>query len=162
MFAVVLAGYAAAILILTSQRVRLTRGALPIGTGTLAVLAMYASAPFQGWSSVGAACFVIFGLPALTGFVVARLAAPDTGSGISPTGQGCVAGLCATGTTALLPVGLGAALGELSRGTGNPSGEPMPSPLEEPPHEYGRLLPAARPDEAYLTTLRNWRRSATA
>ena len=64
------------------------------------------------------------------------------------------------------PVGLGTALGELSRGTGRRSGEPMPlprtSPLEESPHEYGRVLPAARPDEAYLTTLRTWRRSPTA
>ena len=53
-FALVLAGYAAAILILTSQRVRLTRSALPIaiGTGTLTGAAMYARFSFHLWSGV--------------------------------------------------------------------------------------------------------------
>ncbi|MGO9960891.1 MAG: hypothetical protein ACLP50_33765 [Solirubrobacteraceae bacterium] len=48
-FAVVLAGDAAAILIVTSQRVRLTRSALPIavGTGALTGLALYARFSFH-------------------------------------------------------------------------------------------------------------------
>ena len=48
-FALVLAGYAATILILTSQRVHLTRSALPIalGTGTLTGVAMYARFSFH-------------------------------------------------------------------------------------------------------------------
>ena len=108
--ALTLAGYAAAILILTSQRVRLDRSVLPIaiGTGTLAAVAVYAQAPFQAWGPHGWLWLLIvsLGLPLLTGFAVARLAAPDTGSGISPAVQGCVAGLCATGTTVLLVAAL--------------------------------------------------------
>ncbi len=69
---------------------------------------------------------------------------------------------------ALLPVGIGAALGELTLGIGRRPGEPihapLASPLEEPAWErtplvFGRLLPVARPEEAYITTLRTWRRS---
>jgi hypothetical protein len=71
---------------------------------------------------------------------------------------------------ALIPIGVGAALGELTLSIGRRSGEPIPVPLTPPPDEpgwertpllFGRLLPPARPDEAYLTTLRNWRRSRT-
>jgi hypothetical protein len=70
--------------------------------------------------------------------------------------------------------GLSARLGIAPLRTSNRSREPTPSPLtsplEESPYEsiplpsirllLGRLLPAAQPGEAYLTTLRSRRRSA--
>jgi hypothetical protein len=67
---------------------------------------MGATHPFTGWSSVPALLLIILALPALTGFAFARLAGPDTGSGMSPAGQGFVAGLCTTATTALLAAAL--------------------------------------------------------
>jgi hypothetical protein len=112
-FALVLAGYAATILILTSQRVHLTRAALPIaiGTGTLTGVAMYALFTSHlwsggmlvedlGWGSWG---FVALGLPLLTGFAVARLAARDTpANGMIPARQGSLAAVCGTGTAVLV------------------------------------------------------------
>ncbi len=89
-FTLVLAGYAAAILILTSRRVRLSRSALPIAlaTGTLTGVAMYARFGVHLWSGVrgmlvvnlglGWWGFVALGLPLLTGFAVARVAARGT------------------------------------------------------------------------------------
>jgi hypothetical protein len=114
-FALVLAGYTAAILILTSQRIRLTRPVLPvaIGTGTLTGVAMYARysshlwseargmlEPSLGWGWWG---FVALGLPLLTGFAVARRAARDTpSSGVTPGRQGRLAAVSATGTATLV------------------------------------------------------------
>ena len=120
-FALVLAGYAAAILILTSRRVRLRHSALPIAlaTGTLTGVAMYARFSVHLWSGVrgmlvvhlglGWWGFVALGLPLLTGFTVARLAARDTPvTGASPVRQGSQAAVCATGTAVLLLAALAA------------------------------------------------------
>ena len=114
-FALVLAGYAATILILTSQRVHLTRAALPIamGTGTLTGVAMYARFSFHLWSGArgmvledlgwGWWGFVALGIPLLTGFAVARLAARDTpANGMIPARQGSLAAVCGTGTAVLV------------------------------------------------------------
>jgi hypothetical protein len=114
-FALVLAGYAATILILTSQRVHLTRAALPItiGTGTLTGVAMYARFSFHLWSGARGTLledlgwgwwgFVALGLPLLTGFAVARRAARDTpATGMIPARQGSLAAVCGTGTAVLV------------------------------------------------------------
>jgi len=114
-FALVLAGYAATILILTSQRVHLTRVAVPIamGTGTLTGVAMYARFSFHLWSGArgmslqdlgwGWWGFVALGLPLLTGFAVARRAARDTpANGMIPARQGSLAAVCGTGTAVLV------------------------------------------------------------
>ena len=114
-FALVLAAYAAAILILTSQRVHLSRAALPItiGTGTLTGVAMYARFTSHLWSGVrgmllqdlgwGWWGFVALGLPLLTGFAVARLAARDTpANGMISARQGSLAAVCGTGTAVLV------------------------------------------------------------
>ena len=114
-FALVLAGYAATILILTSQRVHLTRVAVPIamGTGTLTGVAMYARFSFHLWSGGrgmslqdlgwGWWGFVALGLPLLTGFAVARRAARDTpANGVIPARQGSLAAVCGTGTAVLV------------------------------------------------------------
>jgi ABC-type multidrug transport system permease subunit len=72
----VIVGYTAAILILTSHRVRLTRSALPIAiaTGTLTGVALFAcygfhlnSPPLTWW------VFTALVLPLVTGFAVTRL-----------------------------------------------------------------------------------------
>jgi len=120
-FELMLAGYAAAILILTSRRVRLTRSALPIAlaTGTLTGLAMYARFSVHLWSGargmlvvnlgLGWWGFVALGLPLLTGFTVARLAALSTApNGMTPAQHGGLAGVCATGTAMLLLVAFAA------------------------------------------------------
>lgn len=114
-FALVLAGYAAVILILTSQRVRLSRSTLPIAiaTGTITGGAMYARFTSHLWGGgrgmllqdpgLGWWGFVALGLPLLTGFAVARLAARDTPTnGTIPARQGSLAAVCATGTAVLL------------------------------------------------------------
>ena len=111
----VIGGYVAGLLILTSQRMRLTRSSLPIGIGVGAVTGgvLYALAPF-GLN------FMLFGvdpesssgtwlglaslaLPLATGFVVARFSARDTHPGVpNPRQQGCLAASCATATAALM------------------------------------------------------------
>jgi hypothetical protein len=137
-FAVVLAGYAAAILILTSQRVRLTRSALPIavGTGALTGLATYARFSYHLWSGprgkleiqhmlLGWWAFLALGLPLLTGFLVARLASRDTlASGTIPARQGALAAMCATGGGLLLLAALTAVTIAIS---------PQSVPLHTPP-----------------------------
>jgi DUF1707 SHOCT-like domain len=112
----VIAGYLAGLLILTSQRLRLTRSGPPIGIGFGAVTAgvLYAFAPLgvafipffpldpESWlgSLWG---LVSLALPLATGFLVARLAARDTRPGVlNPAGKGCLAASCATATAALL------------------------------------------------------------
>ena len=106
----VIAAYVAGLLILTSQRVRLTRWILPIGIGFGAATAgvLYALAPFgvnvdpsgpslKWWGPAALA------LPVATGFLAARLAARDTRpAALGPTGQGALAASCATATAALL------------------------------------------------------------
>ena len=112
----VIVGYVAGLLILTSERIRLTRPGLPIGIGAGAATAgvLYALAPLGGgfipffpldpetplgslWGLASLA------LPLATGFVVARLAARDTRPGVlSPVQQGSLAASCATATAALL------------------------------------------------------------
>jgi hypothetical protein len=112
----VIAGYLAGLLILTSQRVWLTRSGVLIGTGLGAVTAgvLYALAPLGGGfipffpldpeSWLGSLWgLVSLALPLATGFLVARSAARDTRPGVlNPTRQGCLAASCATATAALL------------------------------------------------------------
>ncbi|MGI9008815.1 MAG: DUF1707 SHOCT-like domain-containing protein [Streptosporangiaceae bacterium] len=109
----VLGGYAAGLLILTSQNVRLTRGALPIGAGFGAVTAAVlfplgsfgvdvdpASASLKWW---GLAALV---LPLSTGLLVSRLSARDgrpvRPARLSPVRQGAVAAAFAMATGTLL------------------------------------------------------------
>ncbi|MGO9899762.1 MAG: hypothetical protein ACLP0J_08735 [Solirubrobacteraceae bacterium] len=98
--------YAAAILIITSQRVRLTRSVLPIaiGAGTLAGVVLYARYGFRldtpplGWWEL-----VALALPFLIGFAVTRLAARGTpAKRMSPAGQGVLVAVCAACTAVVL------------------------------------------------------------
>jgi hypothetical protein len=112
----VIVGYVAGLLVLTSQRIRLTRWGLPVGIGVGAVTAgvLYPLAPLgvgfilffplDPESSLGSLWgLVSLALPLATGFLVARLAARDTRpSVLKPTQQGCLAASCATATAALL------------------------------------------------------------
>ncbi|MBV9168303.1 MAG: hypothetical protein JO342_19365 [Solirubrobacterales bacterium] len=136
-FALVLAGYAAAILILTSRRVRLSRLALPIAlaTGTLTGVALSARFSVHLWSGargtlvvhlgLGWWGFVALGLPLLTGFMVSRLAARDTpATGLSPARQGSLAAVSATGTAVLVLAALTAVTIAIS---------PQKVPLRTPP-----------------------------
>jgi hypothetical protein len=105
----IIAGYVAGLLILTSRRVRLARGILPIaiGLGVVTGGALYALAPFGvtidpngpslSWWWLAAA------LPLVTGFLAVRRSARDTRPA-APGGlvQGCVAASCATAAAALL------------------------------------------------------------
>ena len=100
----------AGLLILTSQRMRLTRSSLPIGIGAGAVTAgvLYAVTPFGpnidpdgpylswwGWAALA--------LPLVTGFLAASFSARDTRPGVlGPAQQGCLAAICGTATAALL------------------------------------------------------------
>jgi hypothetical protein len=112
----VIIGYVAGLLILTTERVRLTRWGLPAGIGFGAVTAgvLYALAPvgvgfipffpLDPESSFGSLWGVAtLALPLATGYLVARLASRDTRPGaLNPTRQGCLAASCATATAALL------------------------------------------------------------
>jgi hypothetical protein len=112
----VIVGYVAGLLILTSERMRLTRSGPAIGIGFGAVTAgvLYALAPLgvgfipffplDPESSLGSLWgLASLALPVATGFLVARLAARDTRPGVlNPTQQGCLAASCATATAALL------------------------------------------------------------
>ena len=84
----VIAAYVAGLLILTSQRVRLTRWILPTGIGFGAVTAsvLYALAPFGVKVDPSGPSLKWWGLAALalplaTGFLAARLSARDTSTG---------------------------------------------------------------------------------
>jgi hypothetical protein len=106
----VIAAYVAGLLILTSQRVRLTRWILPIGIGFGAATAgvLYALAPFGVNVDPNGPSLKWWGLAALalplaTGFLAARSSARDTRpAALAPTGQGALAASCATATAALL------------------------------------------------------------
>ena len=106
----VIAAYVAGLLILTSQRVRLTRWILPIGIGFGATTAgvLYPLAPLGVNVDPNSPSLKWWGLAALmlplaTGFLAARLSARDTRpAALGPTGQGCLAASCATATAALL------------------------------------------------------------
>ena len=106
----VIVGYLAGLLILTSERVRFTRWGLPagIGFGALTAGVLYPLAPFGvnvdpnspslPWWGVAA-----LALPLAAGLLVGRLAARDTRPGaLSPVQQGCLAASCAMATAALL------------------------------------------------------------
>ena len=140
-FAVVLAGYAAAILIVTSQRVQLTRSALAIavGSGTLTGVALYARLSFHLWSrprgrlevqhmALGWWALLVLGLPLLTGFVVARRASPDTANATIAARRGALAAMCATGTGLLVLAALTAVTIAIS---------PQSVPLHTPPPPPG-------------------------
>ncbi len=104
----VLAGYSAAILILTSQRVRLTSSALAItiGSGTFTGVALYAiygyhlnTPPLVWWALAALA------LPLLTGFTVTRLAARTTlARSMTFAQQGALVAVGAVATAVLLLV----------------------------------------------------------
>ena len=106
----VIAAYVAGLLILTSQRVRLTRWILPIGIGFGAATAgvLYALAPLGVNVDPSGPSLKWWGLAALalplaTGFLAARLSARDTRpAALAPTGQGCLAAGCATAAAVLL------------------------------------------------------------
>ena len=102
----VLAGYTAAIMILTSQRIRLRRSALAIaiGTGSLTGVALYAlygyhlSAPPLGWWA-----FAALALPLMTGLTVTRLAARAApAKSMTFAQQGALVAVCAIATAVLL------------------------------------------------------------
>jgi len=102
----VIAGYTAVILILTSQRVRLTRSALPIaiGPGTLTGMALYARYGFH-LQVPPLRLWVFLALPLATGFAVTRRAARDTpANGMTLAEEGGLVAVCATGTAVLLIV----------------------------------------------------------
>ena len=104
----VIASYVAGILILTCDRVRLTRSSLPLGIGVGAVWAtvLYASAPLGAdlearslkWRWLAA-----LALPLATGFAAAVLSARDARATVlAPTHQGALTAICSSGTAALL------------------------------------------------------------
>ena len=106
----VIAAYVAGLLILTSQRVRLTRWILPtaIGFGAATAGVLYPLAPLGVNVDPSGPSLKWWGLAALmlplaTGFLAARLSAGDTRpAALGPTGQGALAASCATATAALL------------------------------------------------------------
>jgi Domain of unknown function (DUF1707) len=106
----VIAAYVAGLLILTSQRVRLTRWILPtaIGFGAATAGVLYPLAPLGVNVDPNGPSLKWWGLAALilplaTGFLAARLSAGDTRpAALGPTGQGALAASCATATAALL------------------------------------------------------------
>ena len=107
---VVISAYVAGLLILTSQRVRLTRWILPAGIGFGAATAsvLYALAPLGVRVDPNGPSLKWWGLAALalplaTGFLAARLSAREgRPAALGPTGQGALAASCATATAALL------------------------------------------------------------
>jgi hypothetical protein len=109
-FLLVIVGCLAGLLILTSQRIRLTRWSLPVGIGAGAVTAgvLYALAPlgagFILFFPLGSLWgLVSLALPLATGFLVARLATRDARPGVlNPAWQGCLAASCVTAAAALL------------------------------------------------------------
>ena len=132
----VIGGYVAGLLMLTSRRMRLTRSSLPIGIGAGAVTAgvLYAVTPFGpnidpdgpylswwGWAALA--------LPLVTGFLAAWFSARDTRPGVlGPAQQGCLAALCGTATAALLLAALTSVTIALF---------PHHVPLESPPPPSG-------------------------
>jgi Domain of unknown function (DUF1707) len=106
----VIAAYVAGLLILTSQRVRLTRRILPIviALGAVTGGVLYALAPLGVNVDPSGPSLKWWGLAALalplaTGFLAARLSARDTRPAApGPVLQGCVAASCAMATAALL------------------------------------------------------------
>ena len=102
----VIAGYAGAILVLTSQRVRLNRSALAIaiGIGALTGVALFAlygyhlnTPPLMPW------VLTVLALPFLIGFAVTRRAARAApAKHMTPAQQGALVAVCATAMAALL------------------------------------------------------------
>jgi hypothetical protein len=106
----VIAAYVAGLLILTSQRVRLTRWILPIviALGAVTGGVLYVLAPLgvnvdpggPSWRWWGLAALA---LPLATGFLAARMSGRDTRpTALGPVLQGCVAASCAMAAAALL------------------------------------------------------------
>ena len=106
----VIAGYVAGLLILTSQHVRLTRWILPIAIGSGAATAgvLYSLTPLGVIVNPNGPPLKVWGLAALalplaTGFLAARLTARDTRpAALGPVPQGALAASCATAAAALL------------------------------------------------------------
>jgi hypothetical protein len=114
-FLLVIGCYVVGLLILTSQRMRLTRSSLPIGIGVGTVTAgvLYAFAPFgvdfilfgvdPESSSLSLWGLASLGIPLATGFLAARLSARDKRPGVlNPARQGCLAASCAAAAAVLL------------------------------------------------------------
>ena len=112
----VIGGYVAVLLILTSQRARAMRRGLPAwaGIGMVTALVLYAFEPLgepyhppawlAGWYAPASALswwLAALAVPLATGFVAARFAARDNRPEIR-TLHGCVAAMCALSTAALL------------------------------------------------------------
>jgi hypothetical protein len=106
----IIAAYVAGLLILTSQRVRLTRWILPIviALGAVTGGVLYALAPLGVNVDPSGPSLKWWGLAALalplaTGFLAARISARHTRpTALGPVLQGCVAASCAVATAALL------------------------------------------------------------
>ncbi len=106
----VIVAYVAGLLILTSQRVRLSRWILPAGTGLGAATAgvLYALAHFGVTVDPNGPSLKWWGLAALalplgTGFLAARLSARGTRpAALGPVTQGWLAATCAMASAALL------------------------------------------------------------
>ena len=107
----VIGGYVAGLLILTSQRARLTRWSLPIGVGAATAGVCRArplgvnvdpNGPSLKWWGLAA-----LALPVATGFLAAWFSARDTRPGVlGPASQGCLAAIGAMATAALLAAAL--------------------------------------------------------
>jgi hypothetical protein len=104
----VIAVYVAGLLILTTQRLRLSRFTLPAAAeiGTATAVGLYASAPFGvdiETSAMGVFIVPTVAVPLVVGFMVARACARDTRPAIaSPVRQGVLAAMCAMATAAML------------------------------------------------------------
>lgn len=106
----VIGAYVAALLILTTGRVRLTRWGLPaaMSLGIVTAALLYPLAPFgvdvdPSSGSLPWWWLAALVLPAVTGCLVARLAARDKRpKSLHPVVQGAVAAACAMGTAAML------------------------------------------------------------
>lgn len=106
----VVAGYAAVMLIATSDRVRLTRSTVPIAIGTATVVVLFAFAGTgMNLASMTRAGWVVMGvaITLTTGVAVARFAARDTRpDAMPPARQGGIAVVCAVATAAVLLVAI--------------------------------------------------------
>lgn len=119
LFLVLLAGYVAGLLILTSRRMRVVRPWLPVGAGVVTALVLYALQPLgqpyhpPGWlagrysaADTTSWWLAALAVPLVTGLAAARLSAPDLQPGADPvqhaSRRGCLAATTAMATAALL------------------------------------------------------------
>jgi hypothetical protein len=106
----IICAYVAGVLILTTERVRLTRGGLPVAVVLGAVTAgiLYALAPFGAGADPNTPSLPWWGvaaltLPVMTGLLVGRLAARDKRpASLDPIQQGTLAATCAMASAAFV------------------------------------------------------------